>query len=137
MAADVLDGDGDRRVAVIRRAARQHLVHDDAEGIQVRAAVDLRALGLLGRDIVDGAEGFARERILRRRDAGDAEIGDLDAAVLQDHDVVGLDVAVDDAACSSALQICVEKCRASRQLSVPFCSIYCLRVMPSMSSMTI
>ena len=40
-------------------------------------------------------------------------------------------------ACSSALQICVAKCSASRQLSVPFCSIYCLRVMPSMSSMTI
>ena len=82
MAADVLDGDGDRRVAVIRRAARQHFVHDNAEGIEVGTAVNLRTLGLLGRDIVDGAERLTREGILSGGDAGNAEICDLDAAVL-------------------------------------------------------
>ena len=37
----------------------------------------------------------------------------------------------------SALAIWVEKCRDSFQLKAPFFSIYCLRVMPSTSSMTI
>jgi len=64
VSVDMLDGNGHRRITVIRRAARQHFVHDNAEGIEVGTAVNLRTLGLLGRDIVDGAERFTREGIL-------------------------------------------------------------------------
>ena len=96
VSVDMLDGNGHRRITVIRRAARQHFVHDNAEGIEVGTAVNLRTLGLLGRDIVDGAERLTREGILSGGDAGNAEICDLDAAVLQNHNIVGLNVAVDN-----------------------------------------
>ena len=103
-AVDVLDGHGHRRFAVVGCTAGQHLIHDDAEGIQVAAAVHMAALGLLRGDIVYGAERLARQRVLRGADAGNAEVRNLDAPVLQDHDVVRLDVAVDDAAAVCMLQ---------------------------------
>ena len=40
-------------------------------------------------------------------------------------------------ACSNPLAICMAKCSVSFQLSTPFFSMYCLREMPSISSMTI
>ena len=40
-------------------------------------------------------------------------------------------------ACSSALEICTAKCSASFQPRAPFFFMYCIRVTPSMSSMTI
>ena len=97
-AVDMLDRDGDRRLAVIGRTPGQHLIHHDAERINVAAIVDHRALGLLRRDIMHRAERLARERVLRCADPGDAEVRDLDAAVLEDQNVVRLDVAMDDAA---------------------------------------
>ena len=45
---------------------------------------------------MDGAERLTREGILSGGDAGNAEICDLDAAVLQNHNIVGLNVAVDN-----------------------------------------
>ena len=45
---------------------------------------------------MDGAKRFTREGILSGGDAGNAEICDLDAAVLQNHNIVGLNVAVDN-----------------------------------------
>ena len=39
-------------------------------------------------------------------------------------------------ACSSALDIWTAKCRASFQPRAPFFFMYCMRVTPSMSSMT-
>ena len=118
MAVNVLNGDRNGRIAVIRRAARQHFVHDDAERIEVGAAVDLRALGLLGRDIVDGAERLAREGVLCGGDAGNAEVRDLDAAVLQNHDIMGLDVTVDDAAAVRVLK-CLADLRGEVQGLAP------------------
>ena len=69
-------------------------------------------------------------------DPGDAEVGHLDAAVPEDHDVLGLDVPVDDppavGVCSRARTIWVMKCRDSRQFKRPcFFCMYCLRVIPS------
>ncbi len=53
---------------------------------------------------MDRAQRLAGQRALGRGDAGDAEISHLDAAVLQNHDVVGLDVPVDDAPAVGVLQ---------------------------------
>ena len=103
-AVDVLNGDGNGRFTVVGGAAGQHFVHHDAEGIQVGAVVHAGALRLFRRDIMDGAEGFAGQRVLRRADARDAEISDLDAAVLEDHDIVRLDVTVHDAAAVRVFQ---------------------------------
>ena len=97
--ADVLVGDGDRALAIERHAAREHLVEDDAQGVQVRASVDRLALRLLGRQVRGRAEdGRGLGQRLAARGAGDAEVHDLHVARGRDHDVAGLDVAVDDPA---------------------------------------
>ena len=103
-AIDVLDGHGDRRLAVVGRAAREHLVHDHTQGIDVRAVIHPRTLGLLRGDVMDAAQGLPRQSILGGAHPCDAEIGDLDGAVLQNHDVVGLDVPVDDAPAVGVVQ---------------------------------
>jgi hypothetical protein len=93
--------------------ARQHLAEDDAEGEEVAAAVDALAEQLLGRHVVDRPQNGARlrldadERLLRavggarglraRDELGDAEVENLDVAVAADHQVLRLQVAVDDA----------------------------------------
>ncbi len=77
----MLDGDGDGRFALEGQVAREHLVHDDAERVNVAARVDMTALGLLRRDVVDGTQRFLRQGVLRRLETRDAEVGDLDAAV--------------------------------------------------------
>ena len=96
---EVLDGDLREGVAGVRQAARQHLVHDDAEGVDVAAGVDGLAACLLGGDVMDAAQPLLG--VLPALDAvlelGDAEVGDLRGAVLREHDVLGLDVHVDDA----------------------------------------
>ena len=94
----VLDGDGNGVVALERESPRQHFVEHDARGVDVRARVRAVAPRLLGRHVVHRAERLLRERVGGIGKAGDAKVGDLDAAVAQDHDVLRLDVAVDDAA---------------------------------------
>ena len=96
----VLVGDRHSRVAGERRTAGEHLVQHAAGGIQVGAHVDGLAASLLGREVLRGADhalglGHRGSGIVER--AGDAEVHDLDHALLGDHDVAGLDVAVDDA----------------------------------------
>ena len=88
-----------------RRTSRDHLVGEHAEGVDVGAVIEVRvAGGLLGRHVPRCAHRRAelRQR-LRGADAGcvqrlrDAEVGDLGRAAGQE-DIVGLDVAVHDAA---------------------------------------
>ena len=94
----VLDGDGNGVVALERESPRQHFVEHDARGVDVRARVRAVAPRLLGRHVVHRAERLLRERVGGVGEAGDAEVSDLDAAVAKHHDVLRLDVAVDDAA---------------------------------------
>ena len=94
----MLDGDGNGVVALERESPRQHFVEHDARGVDVRARVCAVAPRLLGRHVVHRAERLLRERVGGVGEAGDAEVSDLDAAVAKHHDVLRLDVAVDDAA---------------------------------------
>ena len=92
----------DRHVvaAAVGRVAGQHLVHDDAEAVDVGALVDLLAEDLLGRHVFRRADDVARLRELRvaaLRGGGDAEVHDLEQPRVVDQDVRGLQVAMDDA----------------------------------------
>ncbi len=94
----VLDPDRERRVALERDAPGRHLVEDDPERVEVGAGVDGLALDLLRAHVFrrpDHDPGPGDALLLER--AGDAEIHDVDAAALVDHDVLRLEVAVDDA----------------------------------------
>ena len=85
------------RSRVERDAAAKALVRHDAERVLVGGARDLGAEILLGGHVVRRAE-----QVPRRAEGpflnflGDAEIRDRDPAALVEHDVAGLDVAVDD-----------------------------------------
>ncbi len=98
----------ERRVARERPPARGHLVEHDAQREDVRALVDRLALGLLRGHVRDGADdaslgrhGRGGRRVVARQagrlaQLGQAEVEHLDAAVVGDHHVVGLEVAVHD-----------------------------------------
>ena len=102
---DVLHDDRHRGIAAERQGAGQHLVHDDAERIQIRPVVDLDALRLLRRDVVHRADRL-RDLLglLAVGEARDAEVHHLCRAVAQQHDVVRLDVLMDDAAAVRVIQ---------------------------------
>ena len=82
-----------------RPFAGEDLVSDHRERELVRPAGDLGALHLLGRHVVGRPDQRAGHGVAVRRgvDFGDAEIGHFDVAVAAQHDIGGLDVAVDDA----------------------------------------
>ena len=106
----VLEDGGDRvrrRGPAERRPAGQHLVEHAAEGPDVGARIRLEPARLLRRHVGRGADDRARLRLdqglprgpIARPLAvlGDAEVEDLHQPVRAHHDVLGLDVAVDDA----------------------------------------
>ena len=100
---DVAQQDRHRRVGVVERdVAREQLERHAADGVQVGPRTDVLRHRLLGRHVgrrADGRAGRGQERAglhLGGR-LGDAEVGDLHAPVGRDHEVLGLEVAVDDA----------------------------------------
>ena len=93
----MLDGHRNGGLSFKGQPSGEHLIKHHAGGIDVAAGVRPVAPCLLRRNIVDGAKGFLCQGLGGIRQTGDAEIGHLHAAVPQDHDVLGLDVPVDDA----------------------------------------
>ena len=98
------------RLAVEGALAREHLVEDRTEGKDVAARVGGTAAHLLGRHVAERAENDSGLGSLRRgrqvrllasetlglRELGEAEVQDLDAAVLGDEEVLGLQISMDD-----------------------------------------
>ncbi len=98
LGGDLLERDRDGGLALERHASGQQLVQHHADRVQVRALADGVPLGLLGREVLRGAHDRPGQRHVGGAGAGDAEVGDLGATLLVEDHVVGLDVAVDDAA---------------------------------------
>ncbi len=100
---DLVD-DADHRVALERQVPGEHLVEHDARRKQVRARIDGKTLDLLGRHVVGRSQHRAHLRLigllrlLGLVDPADAEVGDFHRErLVHQHDVAGLDVAMDDA----------------------------------------
>jgi hypothetical protein len=79
-----------------RRAPREQEIGDGAQREQVRASVHGLAQRLFRRHVEGRAEELAGRGELARLELGDAEVHDLRLAGGDEHDVRGLDVAVDD-----------------------------------------
>jgi hypothetical protein len=99
---DVLEKQRHRVPRLERHTSGQHLVAEDADGVDVAAPIELPlAHRLLGRHVGRRADGDTRRRESspRLRGPGDAEVRHHRAARLAvEQDVVGLDVTVDDTA---------------------------------------
>ena len=95
----MLERDRDRRFGVERNPPGEQLVEDDPNGVEIRRCADRVALRLLRGQVLRGAHDRACLRHVGRTCPRDPEIGHLDVVgVVLDHHVVGLEVAVDDAA---------------------------------------
>jgi hypothetical protein len=104
-------GDGERVRPVERRRAREHLVEDRADAVQVAARVRDLAARRLGGHVQGRAELRARHRETvvdlagDLRDAVVADLGELLEVGSQGHEhVLGLEVAVQDAGVVSVLE---------------------------------
>jgi len=94
---DLVDESSDR-VRRERLAVEDHLVEDDPQREQIAPPVERRAFDLLRRHVGGAADhhaGAGQLHLLADR-LGDAEVGDLHLARLGEHQVAGLDVAVND-----------------------------------------
>ena len=86
-----------RTVGDKRQAAGHHFVKHNAGGIDIGSGIDRCAAGLLGTDVIDRADGLiGHGNCLGFGVLGDAEIGHLDGAVGQKHNILRLDIAVND-----------------------------------------
>ena len=115
--AQVLDGHGHSGVALKGQPSRQHLIQHHAGGVDVGTCIDAVAPRLLRRDVMDGAQRLLGQGLAGVCQACDAEIGHLHAAVPQNHDVLGLDVAVDDAAAVGMLERLADLCGEMQRLA--------------------
>ena len=101
---DMLNGNGHRGFAIIRRPPRHHFIHNHAQGVQIGPIIDPAALSLLGRDVMNGAQGFLGQRIALGHEPGNAKVCHLHGAILQHHNIMGLNVPVNDAATMGMFQ---------------------------------
>ncbi len=91
--------DAERGRSGERDVSAEEFVQQDPEGVQVGVRADRAAHRLLGGHVGRGADGRTGVREaggIGVEDGGDAEVEDGDRAVGADHDVAGLEVAVDD-----------------------------------------
>ena len=103
-----------RRTAGERQPARQQFVENDADAVEIAAAVHLVAARLLRTHVARRADGELRVRLrdlgelVRRQHLGQAEVHDLEQLIgrvrIDDHQVGRLQIAMDDAQGVGGLQ---------------------------------
>ena len=102
---DLHDGNGYRTVPVKRQPAGEHLIQHYAHRIDVGTSIGLVAFRLFGADIVHRANGFVADRLaLRTRKTSNTEVHHFDGSICQQHDVLGLNISVDNALGMGMLQ---------------------------------
>ena len=102
---DVLDGHCHRRLRLEGQPSGEHFVEHHAHRVEVRPIVGNVALGLLGAYVMHRADGLVGHGV--HSAAGkpcNAEIGHLDGAVLEQHNVLGFDIPVNDPVVVGMLQ---------------------------------
>src|SRR5690348_11523606 len=79
------------------RSARQHLEHDHSEAVEIAARIECLCVTLLRTHVVRGAEDHAGVRDIerKRRILGESEIDERDRAILTQHDVSRLQIAME------------------------------------------
>ena len=92
----MLDSHGDGAVPLKGQTAGEHLIEHHAGGVNVAAGIGAVPSRLLRRDIVDGAQGLLGQSLGGVLQTGDAEVSHLHTAVPKDHDVLRLDVPMDN-----------------------------------------
>ncbi len=94
----VLDRNGEGAVAIERQRSGGGGVEHDAQAVQVAAGVDMLAAHLFGRHVFRSSHRHARLGFQRAvADAGDAKVHHHRLFAADDHNVVWLDVAMNDA----------------------------------------
>ena len=115
--AHVLHRHGHLCVRLEGRLSGEHLVEHDPERVDVGLAGDLAPERLFGRHVVRRAEHAAGGgEALGLQRAGDAEVGDLGAAVAVDQDVLRLHVAMDELVLVGALERAADLDRVCHRL---------------------
>ena len=121
----------DALVAVLaeRTLPRQHLVKDDSESEDVGAAVGRLAVDLFGRHVGDGADdastlgversgwGFGCQVLFGQHQLGEAEIQDLDSAVVGEEYVLRFEITMDDPLVVRRGKALSDGCRILHRLS--------------------
>ena len=102
---DLLDGNLHHVVSVKGQMTREHLVHHDANRVDVAGAVGLIPFCLLRADIMHTAHRLAGQHlIICPGNTSDAEVHHAQLAVIQQHNILGLDIPVHDAVGVGVLQ---------------------------------
>ena len=95
---DLLDGDLHHIIGIKGQMTGEHLVHHDAYRVNVTGAVGLVPFCLLRADIMHAAHRLAGQHlVICPGNTGDAEVHHAQLAVIQQHNILGLDIPVHDA----------------------------------------
>ena len=101
----LLQRHADGRLGIEGQLSAQHLKEDDAHRVDIGPLVHGAAQGLLRADVVHRADGVPVDgTALAHGKAGNAEVHHLDLALFGHHDILRLDIPVDDAVFMGALQ---------------------------------
>ena len=103
-AIDMLDGNPHRRLSIVRHPSGNHLIHHNAQRVDIGTVIHSASLGLLGRNVVNRTQRFFGQRIALGHDPGNAKVSHLYRAVLQHHHIMGLNITVDQSTTVGMLQ---------------------------------
>ena len=93
----MLNGNRNRRIPFIGKPSCQHFIQHHTSGINIASGVDMASSCLLRRNIVNRAQSLLGHCTLDRgNQSGNAKISYLYTSIPQNHDIVRLNVPVDD-----------------------------------------